>query len=1079
MRRVFFFMTVALVSVLSIDVSKMRKHSKADQKKLRGKKSTPAFDRRQYKEDSNGKQYCCKAECDAGAGILVEAPDGLNYCCKQDIDMDASRLTHERRFEDVDLATAVGAVSAATKTVDLLESAYYSKSKTIASLEAGVNLQKELEQEAKEALDAQSSRFAEERAVLASNKQTAEENEKIFGLAKAETEAQVEQFKAKKLSLETKVDQDALDLEEKTNLAESLERTLAERRVDTLALIAQKERQANELSHELQELNHFIAVYTETSRALGEQLAVTTEFTQKCIDAKEVQANQNKAAQATSKMAKEQMDAIKDDLDAKQKQVSDQMKAIEAKKAAFEAKIKEMEANADFNQHPEFLKLQDKMAAEIAKVDETHRQLAQKVTEMNTERDKVDRMVGDLNLADNSKGAMGDESPVTVRFRALRKKLQDKIKAMEGKCDRGATAEMEKLVVDTSTIKGCTDTNDCGSWKKNLDTTFKGIKNLADCMKSEYDELCGLMAEFKTQEKQLSTELDASKKRTQETVAKTNKDRTTFELDQKAALKAAEEADARIGAIQQLTKAAKLDLKFYQDQVKALEEQLEILGTLIRGVEDMILTSADEIRVAMEDYEVMKKMYEDEATRVGQQVANARSQVDELSILVQTLTQEVDDANTALAAAQAALGEDVNCEALAAMDCTKITEKAKCQAPDVAKHCVWQDSDDELSGGKKDTCRWIDEDSATAIMTKKLFNDDFTLAMFGISGSADDLEGEGASVGDKLDELIGTLNDFTIPEPPPIIDYGVEICSRVKGLNKGGCTRNGDGSFSFEGANEVFFDRNNFGCKGDIVCKTKGATECVPELTIVHEHTGANGKPASPMLKRFACRNYEFDPSKDMRNKGYVTMFAEKEFKKAATAKSGKAIPSWFTQENAGCLKYQTLGYSFEAVNSMASVLHTVDDLQPDMQCKMKGMFVKGTKSPQGFCEKEGFCWHRPAGVCRANYVLDLVMELLKNDEHYAVSEADAAKLRNKVCIEPPSDYSNDATVQIECGVDVCGGDDGSLQPTVATTKPTQSFSSVTGQKGSTGKKASPWVPGDPRTGVEVVKGVKKPAWKP
>ena len=95
----------------------------------------------------------------------------------------------------------------------------------------------------------------------------------------------------------------------------------------------------------------------------------------------------------------------------------------------------------------------------------------------------------------------------------------------------------------------------------------------------------------------------------------------------------------------------------------------------------------------------------------------------------------------------------------------------------------------------------------------------------------------------------------------------------------------------------------------------------------------------------------------------------------------------------------------------------------------MKGMFVKGTKSPQGFCEKEGFCWHRPAGVCRANYVLDLVMELLKNDEHYAVSEADAAKLRNKVCIEPPSDYSNDATVQIECGVHVCGGDDGSLQP--------------------------------------------------
>ena len=49
----------------------------------------------------------------------------------------------------------------------------------------------------------------------------------------------------------------------------------------------------------------------------------------------------------------------------------------------------------------------------------------------------------------------------------------------------------------------------------------------------------------------------------------------------------------------------------------------------------------------------------------------------------------------------------------------------------------------------------------------------------------------------------------------------------------------------------------------------------------------------------------------------------------------------------------------------------------------------------------------------------------------------------------------------------------------VATTKPTQSFSSVTGQKGSTGKKASPWVPGDPRTGVEVVKGVKKPHWKP
>ena len=97
-------------------------------------------------------------------------------------------------------------------------------------------------------------------------------------------------------------------------------------------------------------------------------------------------------------------------------QVKAQMDLIQQKRKLFDDKIKEMQANADMNQHADFKKLQDKMAAEIAKIDEANKKLGEQVKTMDKQRENVNAMVDKLNLMDNSVGALGeDDSPVTVR----------------------------------------------------------------------------------------------------------------------------------------------------------------------------------------------------------------------------------------------------------------------------------------------------------------------------------------------------------------------------------------------------------------------------------------------------------------------------------------------------------------------------------------------------------------------------------------------------------------------------------------------------------------------------------------
>lgn len=1040
MRRVFFFMTLALVSVLSIDVSKTGKHSKADQKKLRGTKGKqPAFDRkrcttlctergiicmigREYKEDKDGTKWCCNTECEPGSGIMVEAPDGLNYCCKQNIQMEASRLTHKRQFEKIDTEQNMLAANAAANTVDLLEGAYYAKSNTIATLEAAVNLQKELEQEATDANEALESRIAKEKAALANEAQTAEAEEERLGAIKAQTETEVHATETQELTMHYQAEAKEKALEEKQKQAKEKEKTLFDKENQIEQLETQQEQKVNELHLRLEKVKEDMLKYHEVNIALEESLRVSTEYTQKCIDAAEVKSNQNKADAATSKMGKEQMDMIKRDLDDQQKKVQQQMAEIEKRKEQFNLKMKEMEENADFNKHEKFKQLQSEMAAEMAKIDEAHQQLAAKVSEMDKTRDEVNLLTEDLNLLDNSKGAMGDESPVTVRFRAMEKKIRDKIKSMEEKCDRGTTGAVGKILVDAKSIKGCTDTNDCDSWKVNLGTAFKGISNLAVCMKAEYDELCGLMTEYKTQQATLTSEFDASKKRTVETVAKTRKRMVDFKIEEKAAIEAAKASDARIAVIQGLTVEAQRRLKTTQDWVARLDKYLQKLGTQIEEVERAI--GDLNIRIAETDktFKRMKKEYTTETIQLASQVAIAIERSKELSTLMTGLSQKVDEASVKQLTAQKALGDDVDCRALAAMDCTKITEKTKCQAPDVAQHCVWQDSDDEMSGGKKNTCQWIDEDSATAIMTEKLFNEDYQGAFYGLSETADELQEEGNGVTSKLDELMIALNEFSVPEPVQI-DVVPEVCSRAYGLKEGGCERTING-YTFLGGKLVHFDRNNFGCEEKVVCPTVDQTgDCVPEAHIPHGHLQIDGTSVSRREKRaklagrFSCRKYSF--SSKGYDMWYKKPFAEPEMAAAKSAE-GSEIPAWITQENAGCLSYHELEDSVAAVKSMASVLHTIKDLKSAMQCKIKGIFVKVEDVP--FCEEGKPCWHRTAGVCRANYVLDLAMEYLQNDDEYAVSAADVPEYRNRVCVEPPTDYSVDATVRIECGPNVCDG---------------------------------------------------------
>lgn len=1042
MRRVFFFMTVALVSVLSIDVSKRGKHSKADQKKLRGTKVPPAFDRnncitmctekgilpcgfgRNHVDAKDGTKWCCAPECEAGTGLLVEGPDGLNYCCKQDIQMDASRLTHKRTFEDVDLAQTVVAVGAATKTVDLLESAYYSKSNTIAGLEAGLNLQKELQQEAEAAQKAQAGRIESEKAALANEEQTLEAKEARLTAVKQGVDTKVKNLEFEKQTLEEQKRQQVLKLDEEEETATELSRSIAAKRLQIETMKTRQDQRLNSLSNGLQTLHEEIAAYERESRDLGDQLAAANEFTKKCLDAQKVQANQKKAADATAQMGEEQMEMIAGDLDKQQATVKAQMDLIQQKRKLFDDKIKEMQANADMNQHADFKKLQDKMAAEIAKIDEANKKLGEQVKTMDKQRDNVNAMVDKLNLMDNSVGALGeDDSPVTVRFRAMEKKIQDKIKAMEDKCDRGSTAEVAKIVINANSIKGCTDTENCQSWKGNLDITFKGIRNLATCMKAEYDELCGLMTEYKTQQTTLSTELEASRKITVETVAKTRKALADFEIEQKAARKRAEASDARIVAIEGLTDAAKNRFEKTKEWVGELNEALKALGIQIQAIEATIQQYDTELVQAEQDYQQADAQYKKLAKDLEANVRDAEVQSKDIHMQVAQLRQEVRDAGVRKMAALKALGDNVDCNTLAAMDCVKITEKAKCQAKDVAKHCVWQDSDDEMSGGKKDTCRWIDEDSATAIMTTKLFSEDYQDAFYGLIGDAEELESQGGGVTSKLDELMGTLNEFKIP-PAAVIPLGVEICNLVKGQKAGGCQKETDGRFTFEGADLVVFDKNNFGCQEKSVCKTKDETGggCVPEGHISHGHYKIDGNPVAKdrklqMATHFSCRQYSFDRKTRAR---LYDVWAKSQVD-AAKSEAGTSIPSWITQENAGCLNFEALKHGVKAVQSMASVLHTIHAQRNAMYCKIKGIFVReGATEP--FCEGEGPCWHKTAGQCRANYVLDLAMEYLQNDELYSVPASEIPGYRSKVCVEPPTEYSNDASVKIECGPNVCVG---------------------------------------------------------
>merc|ERR1712146_404475 len=126
-----------------------------------------------------------------------------------------SRLTHKRRFEKIDTEQNMLAANAAANTVDLLEGAYYAKSNTIATLEAAVNLQKELEQEATDANEALESRIAKEKAALANKKQTAEAEEERLGAIKAQTETEVHATETQELSMHYEVEAREKALEEK------------------------------------------------------------------------------------------------------------------------------------------------------------------------------------------------------------------------------------------------------------------------------------------------------------------------------------------------------------------------------------------------------------------------------------------------------------------------------------------------------------------------------------------------------------------------------------------------------------------------------------------------------------------------------------------------------------------------------------------------------------------------------------------------------------------------------------------------------------------------------------------------
>merc|ERR1711988_879802 len=388
------------------------------------------------------------------------------------------------------------------------------------------------------------------------------------------------------------------------------------------------------------------------------------------------------------------------------------------------------------------------MAEEMKRISETEAALATKVTAMKASSKNVQAKANELHLDDSSLGVGDDASPVSVRFRAMARKIQKKIKAMESKCDPAAFENMRKVALNDASLKGCTDTDDCESWGPNLGEAFKGISTLGECMKEEYDELCGMMKEYKTQEAALNTEIEASREATRTVVQANTQAYNTFEKAQAQKIKDAAAADIRIQVIQEEIDRAQKDFELTKTWVQYLEVLLETLKSDIGEVEKKIKEFLQQITATEKTTQnINAELLKEKEVKIPQ-IQRAQAESEGMLQSLRELSKLVQGQRIAMESARRALGENVKCEAFAAMECTKITQKEQCQSKDVAKYCVWVESADEASMGAPNTCVWIDKNSAEAIMAIKLQNDDYQEAFYAISDQADDVVEDGGKVSD-------------------------------------------------------------------------------------------------------------------------------------------------------------------------------------------------------------------------------------------------------------------------------------------------------------------------------------------
>jgi len=679
MRRAYILVTL-MASVSAIDMAKrgmmLRGKSAEPQEIDRSKCSTICRKRtkltcawgKDLAINTEDKSYwCCDHECPTDPKAAnygthkVTARDGLTYCCNVDT---IKSDTHVRRFQGKNLELAVDTVIAAKNSIDDLESSFYIKSKEINELEAVKKLQNELMKEAvssklatdtmiqkeETSLNNKADTQATEANALENTKLALQEKKDLIEVKKENLASELEEKEAQEEMKFQLANQKASEIEEKVQTIESQTNSRE-------TLISKYKSQLTRTSIESESL-------VETIGTLTQELSRAKQYTQTCLlKQKEKEGSEAKQKQtadivknAAGQKQQEELQQLSDDFEEPQNDVQAKIDEIAMKKNEFVTLMQEMSQSEGFLRSTAYQSKQNEMQATLDKIAKAEEQMLKQKREMELAKQRVEENVKNLHLADNSVGATPESGPVSVRFRAMAKKIREKVMDIDEKCGAESFTKYKALVQKKALrIVGCTDTGNCESWGPKLAESFNGIKSLTECMKAEYDELCTLMTEFKSMRAPLIAEINLMRQNTKKTSLEASEALDTFLTKKAKMISSFKTGQIQIAALRDDMEQFQSDYEVLTVDVKNLETQITNLNDQIKTLDDMIETQMGYIQQYETEIANMRKEMDAIKIEEEQKIRLVIDATDRYRLQVQTLQSSVESQKIEMRTAVSAL----------------------------------------------------------------------------------------------------------------------------------------------------------------------------------------------------------------------------------------------------------------------------------------------------------------------------------------------------------------------------------------------------------------------------------------